>query len=145
MQLLFLTEKINSVEYSLRNSIFQFISNFIYYYLSIPTLQTIKQYLRSQPSGFCPSKFQYPFLHLSQRRPSTLDLQWHLPDSKLFTKSVRESQVPSSSEPRGSQSHAIKRIISFLSKTGSWILDHFLKRSKNHCYKTRTINTMLIH
>ena len=66
----------------------------------------VSRYVRSQPSGFCPSKFQNPFLHLSQRRPSTFTLQWQRPDSKPFGTSVRESHAPSSNEPRGSQSQA---------------------------------------
>jgi hypothetical protein len=66
----------------------------------------VSWYVHSQPSGFCPSKFQNPFLHLSQRRPSTFALQWQRPDSRPFTTSVRESHVPSSNEPRGSQSQA---------------------------------------
>lgn len=62
------------------------------------------------PSGFDSLKFQNPFLHVSHRLPSTLGLQWHRPDSRPLTKSVLESQIPSSKEPPGSQSHAASHI-----------------------------------
>lgn len=71
---------------------------------------TLYRYVPWHPSGFDSLKFQNPFLHVSHRLPSTLGLQWHRPDSRPLTKSVLESQIPSSKEPPGSQSHAASHI-----------------------------------
>lgn len=60
----------------------------------------------SQPSTLNGSRFQKPSLHVSHRRPCTFFLQWHAPASIPFSSSLIESQMPSSSDPDGSQSHA---------------------------------------
>lgn len=73
-----------------------------------PWLSTVPRMLHehsSHPSGFVSVKFQKPSLHRSQRRPFTCVLQWQAPGSRSLSGSGIESQIPSSRDPSGSQSH----------------------------------------
>lgn len=67
-----------------------------------PTVPSVLHVHGSQPNVLFASKFQNPSEHVSHRRPPTFILQWHRPAT--FSSSVIESQIPSSVEPRGSQS-----------------------------------------
>uniref|UniRef100_A0A1A9VA15 Uncharacterized protein n=1 Tax=Glossina austeni TaxID=7395 RepID=A0A1A9VA15_GLOAU len=62
----------------------------------------------TKPSGFSGSKFQKPSLQVSQRLPRTFVLQWQEPASMPLSGSFTESQIPSSKEPIGSQSHGLQ-------------------------------------
>lgn len=62
------------------------------------------KYKRWQPSGLFSYKSEKPVLQVSHRRPLTLALQWQRPTIRSPVGSG--SQMPPSSEPRGSHLHA---------------------------------------